>query len=270
MPREASSRGPSAIRSNRWSCSRWVVRILLVSSQAVRQMWNRLATRWTSTRRTSSGTTGADRSVRPLIEHGFQDHPQIFVGGEFIGGCTDLFDAFRQGQVQQLMRERASVSTSRSASPYDLLPTWLHPRPIALRLVQCPDMSTDILMCAAQARRATKSSTGLGNAGGCKTARCSRRSAQWPAGGSRTGMGERVRFQGPSSLRCGRCRRQNTCYAGVDSRRDGTGNGTGINRNTRSMAHNDCLLKWFGWLGEAMPRPFLGPYLAHLALDDRD
>ena len=66
-----------------------------------------------------------------LIEHtNFKTIPQIFVGGEFIGGCTDLFDAFRQGQVQQLMREKSiRFDEQVSLDPYDLLPTWLHPRP---------------------------------------------------------------------------------------------------------------------------------------------
>ncbi len=66
-----------------------------------------------------------------LIEHtDFKTIPQIFVGGEFIGGCTDLFDAFRQGQVQQLMREKSiRFDEQVSLDPYDLLPTWLHPRP---------------------------------------------------------------------------------------------------------------------------------------------
>jgi cysteine synthase A len=65
-----------------------------------------------------------------LIEHtAFKTLPQIFVGGEFIGGCTDLFEAFREGQVQQLMREKGIPFHAQvSLDPYDLLPTWLHPR----------------------------------------------------------------------------------------------------------------------------------------------
>jgi cysteine synthase A len=65
-----------------------------------------------------------------LIEHtDFKTTPQIFVGGEFIGGCTDLFDAFREGRVQQLMRDKAITFDEQvGLDPYDLLPAWLHPR----------------------------------------------------------------------------------------------------------------------------------------------
>jgi len=65
-----------------------------------------------------------------LIERtDFKTIPQIFVGGEFIGGCTDIFDAFREGRVQQLMREKGVPFDEQvSLDPYDLLPTWLHPR----------------------------------------------------------------------------------------------------------------------------------------------
>ena len=55
--------------------------------------------------------------------------PQIFVGGEFLGGCTDVFDAYEQGRLQQLL-EKNSVAYDESlkVDPYSFLPTWLHPR----------------------------------------------------------------------------------------------------------------------------------------------
>jgi len=55
--------------------------------------------------------------------------PQIFVGGEFLGGCTDVFDAYKQGRFQELL-EKNSVAYDRSLNvdPYSFLPTWLHPR----------------------------------------------------------------------------------------------------------------------------------------------
>jgi cysteine synthase A len=55
--------------------------------------------------------------------------PQIFVGGEFIGGATDVFDAFKQGRLQALL-ERNGVAYDRTLSldPYSFLPAWLHPR----------------------------------------------------------------------------------------------------------------------------------------------
>jgi cysteine synthase A len=55
--------------------------------------------------------------------------PQIFVGGEHIGGCTDLFDAYRDGSLQQTL-EKVGVAFDESSAidPYSLLPGWLHPR----------------------------------------------------------------------------------------------------------------------------------------------
>jgi len=59
----------------------------------------------------------------------FTTIPQIFVGGEFVGGCTDVFDAFKEGRLQELL-QRSGVEYDESVEldPYDLLPTWLHPR----------------------------------------------------------------------------------------------------------------------------------------------
>jgi len=55
--------------------------------------------------------------------------PQIFIGGKFIGGCTDLFEAWRGGRAQELL-ERSGVDYDRTAKidPYTFLPAWLHPR----------------------------------------------------------------------------------------------------------------------------------------------
>ena len=55
--------------------------------------------------------------------------PQVFIGGEFIGGCTDLFEAWRGGRAQQLL-DRSGVDYDRTATidPYTFLPGWLHPR----------------------------------------------------------------------------------------------------------------------------------------------
>jgi cysteine synthase A len=36
---------------------------------------------------------------------GCQTIPQVFVGGEFIGGCTETFDAFRSGDLQNRLRQ---------------------------------------------------------------------------------------------------------------------------------------------------------------------
>jgi len=60
---------------------------------------------------------------------GFATIPQIFVGGEFIGGATDAFEAWRETRLQPLL-EAAGIDYTREpvADPYTYLPTWLHPR----------------------------------------------------------------------------------------------------------------------------------------------
>ena len=52
---------------------------------------------------------------------------QVFVGGEFVGGCTDLLEGWRNGRVPRLLGA-AGVDYDRAASvePRAFLPTWLH------------------------------------------------------------------------------------------------------------------------------------------------
>jgi cysteine synthase len=59
----------------------------------------------------------------------FNTIPQIFVGGEFLGGCTDVFDAYKKGRLQELL-DKNDVNYDRSVrvDPYTFLPSWLHPR----------------------------------------------------------------------------------------------------------------------------------------------
>ena len=55
--------------------------------------------------------------------------PQIFVGGEFIGGCTETFDAFNEGRLAELLaRRRVAFDRSDMRDAYSFLPSWLHPR----------------------------------------------------------------------------------------------------------------------------------------------
>jgi cysteine synthase A len=56
--------------------------------------------------------------------------PQIFIGGEFIGGAGETLDAFKQGRLQQLLVQNAVQFDERvTIDPYSLLPGWVHPRP---------------------------------------------------------------------------------------------------------------------------------------------
>lgn len=55
--------------------------------------------------------------------------PQIYIGGEFIGGCTDLFDRCIDKSLQQML-DNYDIPYDKSVDidPYKLLPGWLHPR----------------------------------------------------------------------------------------------------------------------------------------------
>ena len=60
---------------------------------------------------------------------GCQTIPQIFVGGEFIGGYTETFDAFKSGDLQQrLQQNQVTFKEQVRLDPYSLLPGWLQPR----------------------------------------------------------------------------------------------------------------------------------------------
>ena len=55
--------------------------------------------------------------------------PQVFVGGEFIGGCTETLDMFKDGRLQRLLGQHGvRFDENVRVDPYTLLPTWLHPR----------------------------------------------------------------------------------------------------------------------------------------------
>ncbi|HSC12398.1 MAG TPA: glutaredoxin domain-containing protein [Rhodanobacteraceae bacterium] len=55
--------------------------------------------------------------------------PQIFIGGEFIGGAGETFDAFKEGRLQQLLvRNGVLFDETAEVDPYTLLPGWVHPR----------------------------------------------------------------------------------------------------------------------------------------------
>ncbi|HEY5603757.1 MAG TPA: cysteine synthase A [Gammaproteobacteria bacterium] len=55
--------------------------------------------------------------------------PQIFVGGDFEGGCIEVFDSLKSGQLQTRLAKHAAIADpSVKMDPYTLLPTWLLPR----------------------------------------------------------------------------------------------------------------------------------------------
>ena len=56
--------------------------------------------------------------------------PQIFMGGDSIGGATDLFEAYEQGHIGELLAEHDIQlrEMPEDFDPRSLLPGWLHKR----------------------------------------------------------------------------------------------------------------------------------------------
>jgi cysteine synthase len=58
--------------------------------------------------------------------------PQIFVGGDHVGGCTEVFDEMRSGALQERLRDKGiAFDAEADIDPYSLLPKWLQPRKTA-------------------------------------------------------------------------------------------------------------------------------------------
>jgi len=60
---------------------------------------------------------------------GISTIPQIFVGGELLGGATDVLQAAKDGRLQNLL-EASRITFDRAVGdePLSFLPGWLHPR----------------------------------------------------------------------------------------------------------------------------------------------
>ncbi|MFO7550226.1 MAG: cysteine synthase A [Haliea sp.] len=76
-----------------------------------------------------AGDMGA--KIRDVLQQrtGARTIPQIFIGGQWVGGCTELFDGWRNGSVQGLLDATDRPLPERdNFDPYTLLPGWLQPR----------------------------------------------------------------------------------------------------------------------------------------------
>jgi cysteine synthase A len=72
---------------------------------------------------------GGDIRAAIREKTGLKTIPQIYVGGEHIGGATEFFDALKDGSMKQML-EQNNVAWNKSADrdPYSFLPGWLHKR----------------------------------------------------------------------------------------------------------------------------------------------
>ena len=72
---------------------------------------------------------GANIRAAILERTGLKTIPQIFVGGQHIGGATEFFDALKDGSMQVLFEQHDVVwKKSADQDPYSFLPGWLHTR----------------------------------------------------------------------------------------------------------------------------------------------
>ncbi len=54
--------------------------------------------------------------------------PQVFVGGQHIGGATETFDAYNSGVLEKLLEAQQIKMAAAAENAYSYLPKWLHPR----------------------------------------------------------------------------------------------------------------------------------------------
>ena len=63
------------------------------------------------------------------VELGVPTIPQIYIGGEHIGGATDLFEAFGNGELQKRLQNiNLPFDDSDIVDGNSFLPQWLQPR----------------------------------------------------------------------------------------------------------------------------------------------
>ncbi|GAC1692787.1 MAG: hypothetical protein PVS2B3_01780 [Steroidobacteraceae bacterium] len=76
-----------------------------------------------------AGNRGGEIRAALGARTGVSTIPQIFVGGEFIGGCTEVFDAHKAGRLQALLdKHHVAYDRGVRVDAYSFLPSWLHPR----------------------------------------------------------------------------------------------------------------------------------------------
>jgi len=69
--------------------------------------------------------------IRDVLRHDFKAPtiPQVFIGGERVGGSTELFDMMRSGALRKRLDELGvQYDRAQQLDPYTLLPGWVHPR----------------------------------------------------------------------------------------------------------------------------------------------
>jgi cysteine synthase A len=100
---------------------------------SARKMFSEYGIAFTSIDIDSSAYQPGDRGARLFEElkrrTGSVSLPQIFIGGDFEGGCTEVFDSLKSGGLQtRLQQHGVAFDPSVGTDPYGFLPKWLLPR----------------------------------------------------------------------------------------------------------------------------------------------
>jgi cysteine synthase A len=103
---------------------------------SVRKLFARLGIEYRSVDLDSLAYQADNRGskIRAVLEHriGSPTIPQIYIGGDHVGGCTELFDEMRDGTMQRRLHAcGAAYRNDVDFDPYELLPKWVHPRKTA-------------------------------------------------------------------------------------------------------------------------------------------
>ena len=95
-----------------------MVRVLLVGAQALRALG--IPYRSVDLDSVAYQKDDLGGKIRAVLAQrtGAKTIPQIFVGGEHIGGCTDLFDAWRAGSIQRRLAEHGVDYDASRVDPY--------------------------------------------------------------------------------------------------------------------------------------------------------
>jgi cysteine synthase A len=72
---------------------------------------------------------GGELRAGILSKTGQRTIPQIFIGGQHIGGATEFFDAINDGSAQTLLEaNKVEWNKTMTSEPYSYLPAWLQTR----------------------------------------------------------------------------------------------------------------------------------------------
>jgi cysteine synthase A len=75
------------------------------------------------------GDLGGRLRVALQRKSGMLTIPQVFVGGELVGGCSELFGAYGDGRLATLLRAQGvELAEAPAIDLSTLTPAWLHPR----------------------------------------------------------------------------------------------------------------------------------------------